>query len=169
MSFHINTSVTGIKKAKAFWRRLEAADKDRRPLADDMGQMLVQSAVHRLAVSNESPDGTAWQQSERAKLDGGKTQFVSGMAGLAGSLLHEPDQDGVDFGSPLVYALQRQLGGTILPKNGAALVFKLASGATVKAKKVVQPGRPYLGVSPDDAVEMGALAADYYADAARGS
>jgi len=171
MSFSIHTKTEGFKQARKVWRRLERADVDRRPLADAMGQTLVQSAVERLSKTNTGPDGTPWAQSSRAKHDGGKTQFQSGMAGLAGSLLHDPDHDGVDYGSPLVYAAQRQFGGTIEAKPGGFLVFDTIddeTGESIKifAKKVEQPARPYLGVSEEDATELGALAVEYYGDAA---
>lgn len=155
----------GMRRARRVLRQLEALGQDPSELLDAIGQTLVESGVRRLSQTNEGPDGKSWPVSRRAAKTGGRTQFDSGMAGLAGSLTHRVLPDAVEMGSPLVYAAQRQFGGTILPKRGRFLVFKGIDEAGEErlffARKVTQPARPYLGISDDDAEEIGALSAEF--------
>lgn len=154
----------GMRQARRILKRIEKLGEDRSELVEAIGQTLVESAQHRLAVTNEGPDGEKWPVSRRAMRSGGRTQFDSGMAGLAGSLTYRALPGGLEIGSPLAYAAQRQFGGTIRPKRGRFLVFETIDegGRPVKifARQVTQPARPYLGVSDADADEIAGLAVD---------
>lgn len=52
-----------------------------------------------------------------------------------------------------IRARVHQFGATIVPKTAGRLVFRLASGI-VRARKVVIPARPFLGVDREDEQEM---------------
>ncbi len=158
-----------LKKLGKAFDALARKGRDTAPLMDAFGQTLVDSSVHRLAVTNESPDGEKWPTSARARAKGTPTQYKSGTAGLAGSLTHASGSDSVEWGSALPYAAQRQFGGTIRAKNGDALKFSTfdESGEEIfiVVKQVTQPARPYLGISADDEFELEGLALDFFNDA----
>lgn len=170
MSFGVRFRDTGLADVRAIFEGLIAADADTRPLTEAIGQTITESAVHRLAVSNEAPDGTPWPVSARAKAKGGKTQFDTGQAGLAGSMTYRAAKRSVVSGSALPYAAQRQSGGTIRAKPGKLLVFKTFDEETGKeikiaVAKVTQPAREFLGLSDADVDEITALSQEFYADA----
>lgn len=168
MSIRTAHRTTGMRQARRFFRKLEKLGEDPRELLDAIGQTMTESAVRRLTTTNKAPDGTRWTPSRRAQFKGGRTQLDRGSAGLAGSITHRVIPGGVEVGSPLIYAAQRQFGGTIKAKPGRMLVFDSldAAGNPIKvfARKVTQPARPYLGVSDDDADEIGGLALDFITD-----
>ncbi|MEM9737409.1 MAG: phage virion morphogenesis protein [Pseudomonadota bacterium] len=164
MALRITHKAEGFDRAQRAFRELGDLGADPRELLEAIGAALTDSTVERLAVTNTSPDGVPWPQSRRAQVTGGPTQFDSGMAGLAGSITHNVIPSGVEIGSPLVYAAQRQEGGTIRARPGKRLVFKTWDSAgnpiTIFAKQVTQPARPYLGVSAEDQIEIEGLALD---------
>lgn len=69
---------------------------------------------------------------------------------LAGSIrvLDGPNAEGGAYGSDLVYAWQREEGGTIYPRNGKFLVFEV-DGELVFARSVTQTGSHYMQKSKD--------------------
>lgn len=164
----LDYEIEGGREARRAFRALADAGRDPSPLADAMGQTLTESAVHRLAVTNKAPDGSDWPTSARSRARGGPTQYDRGM--LAGSLSHRVGIGGtsVTYGSPLVYAAQRQFGGTIRPKEpGGKLIFSTidentGEDVTIVTDKVVQSARPYLGVSAEDEDELAGLAEDFF-------
>lgn len=162
MSLRTAHKTIGMRAARRAFQQMEEFGIDPSPVLDAAGQTLVESSVHRLAVSNEGPDGEKWAQSRRAKFRGGPTQFNSGQAGLAGSITYRAIPGGVEIGSPLIYAAMRQFGGTIEARPGKSLWFKTLDETgdeiMIAVKKVTQPARPYLGVSDDDADEIADLA-----------
>lgn len=58
--------------------------------------------------------------------------------------------DEVTLGTNLPYAAIQNFGGTIVPKNGKVLAFPGLGGATIFAKKVTIPARPFIGFSLKD-------------------
>lgn len=64
---------------------------------------------------------------------------------LAGSIriLDGPGAEGGSYGSSLVYAWQREKGGTIYPRNGKYLVFEI-DGQLIFARSVTQTGSHYM-------------------------
>ncbi|MEM7507630.1 MAG: phage virion morphogenesis protein [Pseudomonadota bacterium] len=173
MSIRVTHRVQGMRQARRVFRRLAKLGEDPSELLDAFGQTLVESAVRRLSQTNVGPDGEKWEPSERATRTGGKIQFDTGMAGLAGSIVHRTLPDAVEVGSPLIYAAQRQFGGTIRAKPGSVLAFPgtattgNAGPTTIFATEVTQPARPYLGISDDDADELASLALDFIEDILR--
>lgn len=168
MSIRVAHRTTGIRQARKVFRRLAKMGADPGELLEAIGQTLVEGAVRRLSETNVGPDGVPWPVSRRAAFAGGRTQFKTGMAGLAGSIQARALPNAVEVGSPLVYAAQRQFGGTIEAKPGRFLVFDALDegGNPIKvfARKVTQPARPYLGISDEDADEIGALAVEFFED-----
>lgn len=174
MSLNVEFRKKGLRQAREVFKRLAADGHDRDDLTNAIGETLVSSAVRRLSTTQQSPSGESWPQSRRVEKKGGITQYHEGH--LAGSILYRALPDAIEMGSPLVYAAQRQFGGEITPKKpGGWLVFDTLDehGKEIKifAKKVTQPARPYLGVSAEDADEIGDLAIEFFdniiGDAAR--
>lgn len=165
MSFQVTTRTDELKTASKVFREIGRAGGDTGPLADAMGNELAESARHRLAVTNESPDGEKWPDSARVRAKGGKTQYHRGH--LAGSVVHRAARDRFVVGSSHPGAAMRQFGGTIRPRNARVLVFrtfdeKTGDEITVAAKKVTQPARPYIGISSADEEALNDLAAEYF-------
>lgn len=173
MTLRTSHRTRGMRQARRVLKRLEDIGEDPRELQEAIGQTMVESAVQRLAVTNRGPDGTPWPQSARAKHDGGRTQHDTGQAGLAGSLTYRALPGAIEVGSPLIYAAQRQFGGTIRAKPGKSLAFPERDETgrpvigndgqprLVFVKSVTQPARPYLGISDEDADEIGSLALEF--------
>ena len=109
-------------------------------------------------VDQAGPNGESWPQSIRARETGGRTLFQSGA--LEDGISHNLTADGVEWGSNQVYAAIHQFGGTITPKNGEYLKFKIGN-RYVSAKRVDIPARPFLGISPEDELTIEELFADY--------
>jgi phage gpG-like protein len=114
-----------------------------------------------------APDGEAWKPSQRALRTGTQTLIEHGY--LLASQTHNVLDDGVEWGSALVYAAIQQAGGTIHREAHEQSVFRKVnkrgelSGRFVKKAKanfesrhhvgaydIHLPARPYLGISDDD-------------------
>ena len=63
-------------------------------------------------------------------------------------ILDGPNASGGAYGSDLIYAWQREEGGTIVPKKGQFLVFEIG-GRLVFARSVTQEGSHYMQDSAD--------------------
>ncbi len=162
MVVKMTVEIAGLTEVARGFDRVSERATDLSPLMDNIGALLEQSARDRIEDSNTGPDGVAWPKSLRAQEGGGKTLFDSGQ--LAASLTHQAGRRDVVVGSNKIYAGIHQAGATITPKNGDALAFRLPNGAFVTVGSVTIPARPYLGVSAEDEIEIGALATDYFTD-----
>lgn len=100
------------------------------------------------------PDGAAWAPlypAYAALKRGPGILRESGMrGGLQGSITFKTFGAGLIIGTNKVYGAVHQFGAVIRPKSAKALVFKLAGGGLVFAKKVTIPARPYLGFGAED-------------------
>ena len=126
---------------------LRAAGAEPKEALDAVGRVLVGNTQMHFE-DGAGPGGVPWQQSLRAKLFGGQT--LKDSARLQGSITHEVEDKAVVWGTNVVYAGIHQTGGTIVPKNGKALVFKGPDGRPVFVKKVVMPARPFIGFDEVD-------------------
>lgn len=151
-------------------------------------------ASTRLRFRNQvGPDGTPWKPSARVKKRGGQTLVLS--ARLLRSMSHQVRDDGVSWGTNVVYARIHQEGGQIqraafsswarlrTDQRGTLLrqkdhdrlaVFAKATHKrvrvqryTVDAHTITMPARPFLGVNAADGAEIMRLATDVVGDAAR--
>lgn len=137
---------------------------DLRPALRSIARAGVASTRRRF-LTGTAPDGSPWKKGRKAS---GQTLIEAGL--LLRSIAARPaEAAAVEWGSNRVYAGIHQTGGTIRPKNGKVLRFKVAGGF-VSAKSVTLPARPYLGVSAADAEQFGAIALRHIAgDAAGGA
>ena len=124
---------------------------DKKLLMATIGETLVSSTLKRF-TREESPEGVAWEKSERAMSQGGQTLSDTGL--LKRSIEYAATPTKVMVGSNKEYARIHQKGGIIKPKNGKALKFKGRDGKNVFVKQVKIPARPYLGISEEDKKEV---------------
>ena len=133
------------KRAHASIGRLLDTLANPRPALDEIGARLVASTLERFR-SESAPDGTPWQRSLRALVQGGQTLQDTGR--LRDSIQHVVRGDGVDIGSNLVYAAIHQFGG----KAG-------------KGRAVTLAARPYLGIDDRDAAAIERIVTRHIAEA----
>lgn len=157
---------------RAALERTEAGARDLTDLMDQIGTVLVNGAVERIAQTNVAPDGTPWPKSLRAQL-GGEVDGDGNRTGGGGPTLHdtgrlmrsiteEPAPSQVEVGSNMIYAGVHHAGATIVPKSAKALSFTLASGEAVTVGSVKIPARPYLGVSEAERTDIEELTAIHF-------
>lgn len=147
----IETRIDATKAAKAF-EQLGRVISEPEPVLRAIGTGLVQVTQDRFE-SGTAPDGSSWAALNplyAATKRGPGILRESGMrGGLMASITFETSGDAVQVGTNKVYGAIHQLGGTIKPKSGDALVFRIG-GQLAFAKSVTIPARPYLGIGPAD-------------------
>lgn len=150
----IVATVTGLDAVAARIGRLASFPRAR--LLDALGALGETQTKRRIASEKTSPDGAAWKPNRA----GTSTLVQSGH--LRDSQHHVVEgSHAVRWGSGLIYAAIHQFGGTIVPKQAAALVWTGADGNLVFAQKVTIPARPYLGISAANARQMERLALSF--------
>ena len=112
------------------------------PLMDRIADVGESETRKRIEDGGPAPDGTDWP--ERHPDYESPHPLLNLGGGLVDSIESDADESTALWGSSLVYARIHQLGGTIVPRNASALVFTLGD-ATVTARSVTIPARPYLG------------------------
>lgn len=127
-------------------------DLDPAFLLDPIGALVTSQVQRRIDTEKTGPDGDAWAPNS----EGTETLVRSGA--LLDSIDYEVSGGAAEVGSSLVYGAIHQFGGTIVPKQAEALVFRIG-GRTIRAKKVEIPARPYLGLSAANRAEIDALVA----------
>lgn len=174
--------IAGLDAALA---RLEQLGRTPRRLWQAVGAY--GEASTRLRFRNQvGPDGTPWKPSARVQKRGGQTLVLS--ARLLRSISHQVREDGVSWGTNVVYARIHQLGGQIqrnafsswtrLRTNASGVLLRqkdhdrLAVFAkathkrvrvvrhTVDAHNITMPARPFLGVNAADGAEILRLATE---------
>lgn len=132
------------------------------PLAERFGVYLESSTIERFDTET-APDGSAWQQSIRAKEEGGQTLTDSSQ--LRSSIHSEASNGAVRWGSNKIYARMMNDGGTIRAKGGGKLKFQLPGGLGFRSvDEVTIPARPFLGINAEDEAELVALTEEYAAE-----
>lgn len=146
----VTISITISDKAvsQAF-QKLERAMADTTPVMDAIGTGLVGSTHQRFATSTD-PDGQAWSALVPAYAEGKRNSRILTESGLLRDSIHSKAQrNEVRVGPHKVYAAIHQFGGTIKPKKGSHLRFRMGD-RLIKAESVTIPARPYLGISSAD-------------------
>lgn len=117
------------------------------PLMDRIAGVGEEATIGRIDAGGPAPDGSDWP--ERHPAYDNPHPMLNLHGGLVDSIDSAASEDTAVWGSNLVYARIHQLGGTIVPRNAAALVFELGD-AVVNVKSVTIPARPYLGYGDDE-------------------
>lgn len=94
------------------------------PLMEQLGRVLKTGAQLRFR-SKRAPDGADWDQSRRAKQEGGQTLSLSRR--LRNSLTYHATASSVTVGTNVVYAAIHQFGGVIRAKNGPFLAIPVTA------------------------------------------
>jgi phage virion morphogenesis protein len=119
------------------------------PLMRAIGVGLVGS-THQRFIGQKSPEGQAWLAVNSDYAETKRNSRILTESGrLRDSINARATSDEVRVGTNVVYGAIHQLGGTIKPKNGEALVFRMGD-RVIFAKSVTLPARPYLGISSED-------------------
>lgn len=141
----------GQEKINRWLARVVKETDDLKPLFDDLGDILL-DGVHDRFDRGVAPDGKPWQKSWRAIAQNGKTGRDTGR--LLNSFFVKATNKGVQLATNVKYAPFFHYGAVIIPTSKPYLTFKTPTGGWVKVKRVVNPARPILGVSEDDAQGM---------------
>ena len=162
MSVEIRIDARGLIPADQALARL--APLEHAKLLLGLARLIQQQTRRRIEEEKTAPSGAPW----KPNLSGTPTLYQSGA--LAGSIDYLVQGMQIVVGAPAEpqngkpYAAIHQFGGTIRPKNGAALKFWWQSGGFVDfavVKSVKMPARPYLGVSEANAREITDTAARF--------
>lgn len=159
----------------AMQRVAEFGDDRAHAMWDAIGAAMVSSTQLRFR-GQHAPDGSPWKPSERVLKHGGATLIERGY--LLASQTHNvlSDNDGVQWGSALVYAAIHQAGGDIRREAHSQTIYRKASkdglsprfvkkkqsnfaqDVHVAAYNIHIPARPYLGIDAADEVTVEGIA-----------
>lgn len=141
--------------------RLYAAAGDLSPALKNIGEYETRVTKQRF-IDEKDPDGIAWKDLNplyaKTKKGPGK---LRGETRSLSQIVYQAANDNVEIGSNEVHARIHNEGGTIVPKNAAALVFSMG-GQTFKVKSVTIPRRQFLGFSQADIEEIRAIIEDHF-------
>jgi len=160
--FSMEITLDDMSAERTINRLLDGA-RNMTPLMKVISKSL-ESDVKDNFQNQESPDGQPWKPSRRAQMEGGETLLDSGR--LADSYIGQSGKDYAEVGSNVIYAAIQQFGGTIRPKNGKALRFKIG-GKFITIKSVTLPARPHVGIGPDDADRIKNITVNYFKEISR--
>ena len=153
----VRIRLEGADAVLAQLKAIQARVDDTAGMFRHIGAAVAASTQERFNTGT-GPDGVAWAPSARAKREAGQTLVKT--ARLKGSIFQQSSASGVSVGTNVIYAAIHQFGGTILPKAGAYLSFRVG-GRFVRVRQVTMPARPFLGLDADDEVEILATARDW--------
>ncbi|WP_418459761.1 phage virion morphogenesis protein [Brucella intermedia] len=124
--------------------------------------------TRRRFIDEKDPEGNPWKDLNplyaKTKKGPGK---LRGETRSLSQIVYQVASDSVEIGSNEVYARIHNEGGTIVPKNAAALVFSMG-GQTFKVRSVTIPRRQFLGISSADLEEIQAIVQDHFEEAVEG-
>ncbi|MGH6887987.1 MAG: phage virion morphogenesis protein [Rhizomicrobium sp.] len=174
-SVSMEVTLSSAEANAALQRLAEFSDDRARALWDGIGAAMVASTQMRFRGQHD-PAGDPWKPSERVLRHGGATLIEHGY--LLASQTHNVLDDGVEWGSALVYAAIHQTGGDIHREAGQHTIYRKVSksgelGARFVKKKqsnfaqdvthaaydIHIPARPYLGIDAADEATIEGMAA----------
>lgn len=136
------------------------------PALKNIGEYGAQSTRQRF-IDEKSPEGQPWPDLNplyaRTKKGPGKLRGET--RALSQIVWQLADESGVEWGSNEIYARIHNEGGTIVPKNAAALIFSMG-GQHSAVQKVTIPQRQFLGTNQADIDEILAIVQDHFVMAA---
>ncbi|WP_043062106.1 phage virion morphogenesis protein [Brucella anthropi] len=148
-------------------QRLYEAAGNLEPALKNIGEY-ESRVTRRRFIDEKDPEGNPWKDLNplyaKTKKGPGK---LRGETRSLSQIVYQVASDSVEIGSNEVYARIHNEGGTIVPKNAAALVFSMG-GQTFKVKSVTIPRRQFLGISTADLDEIQAIVQDHFEEAVEG-
>lgn len=168
-----STRIDGSAAINARLAVLAAANGDLSDLMDGIGLYLESSTIERFDTET-APDGSAWEKSQRAIAQGGKT--LTDTARLKLSITHRSSATEAEVGTNVIYARPHQYGMDETVSVGAhtrtinqAFGRSIPGGLTINIgsfeRQMKMPKREFLGISSEDETEILALTEDYERDA----
>jgi phage virion morphogenesis protein len=161
----------GVKTA---FRNLGRQVDNLSPVFKDIGEALLRSVEGRFAAQVD-PDGKRWKPlSARTKKRKRGNKILTERRRLRRSIVYKAARDGVEVGTNVIYAAIHQLGGKVKQKartqvmafkRGGRLMSRSAARrskaksirvafASIGARELKIPARPYLGLSSADVREI---------------
>lgn len=152
----------GVDEAIAVLGRVLGRFVDRTPLMARLAEFMA-GAMQEHFELGAGPDGQAWKPSIRAQLGGGQTLVKSGL--LRDRIVPAHTADQAEAGTNDIRARILHFGGIIRAKTAKALAFRMPGANGMRlVKQVTIPGRPFIGLSLANQVELGHQADDYVAE-----
>lgn len=142
----VHVQLQGIDTIEAALARLNPFQAEH--LLEALARLIRASVRERLIAGGPAPDGSAWAPNLE-----NRRPILHRSGALARSIDYAVQGMQAIVGSGLIYAAIHQFGGTILPKAGDRLAFRIGN-RQVFARKVTMPARPYIGISADDRAEL---------------
>lgn len=148
----ITVKVEGERRVTEYLAKLRKVADDNSPIWREIGEILHDGVMERFD-REQAPDGTPWQKSWRARLQGGKTLQSTGR--LRDSIQMVVQGSSVKIKTNVKYARVHQFGATtkphiIKPRYKKALAFGGGVYRSVMHPGSKIPARPFLGMSKDD-------------------
>jgi phage virion morphogenesis protein len=146
--------------------RLSAFLSDMTPAFQDIGEIVIDSTKQRFA-QGIAPDGSRWAPKSQTTLEkyGSRTSNridvrpLFGPSGaLSSQIFYEAGPDGLQWGSPMIYAGTQQFGAA----QGA--YGRTSRNGPIPWGNI--PARPFLGLSPEDEVNVTEALAEWLERAA---
>ncbi len=145
MAEPISVKIDGERRVFDYLAKLAKVAGENSKVWHQIGNILYDDVLNNFD-RERTPDGTPWQKSWRAKLQGGKTLQNTGRLRDSIQLVVKGNQ--ISVGTNVKYARVHQFGATIRAKGGGYLTFK-GAGNWAKVRSVSIPARPFLGLSKD--------------------
>lgn len=145
--------------------RLYDAAGDVTPALKNIGEYGAKSTRARFLTETD-PEGNPWPDLNAlyAKTKKGPGKLRGETRSLSQIVWQLVEEGGVEWGSNEIQARIHNEGGTIVPKNSAALVFSMG-GQTFHVKSVTIPKRQFLGTNAHDIEEILGIVIDHFVDA----
>ncbi|MCF1485077.1 phage virion morphogenesis protein [Agrobacterium vitis] len=162
----VATTITiDAKEVEDALSRFLAAAADLSPVFKNIGEYEAQATKQRFR-DQKDPDGNAWQALNPLYKETKKgPRILTGQTGDLSRIIWQlASSTSVDIGSDMIYARIHNEGGTIVPKNAAALIFSMG-GKTFAVKSVKIPKRQFLGINDEDRVRIEEIIEDHFLDA----
>lgn len=137
------------------------------PFYKSVGEYMTGTAIKRNFDSETAPDGTAWAKLRpvtiKRREKAGQTPIVilNASGRLKNSIISQPGPDGVEIGSPVIYANVMQSGAAQGKFGERKGVNKLGRNYRFDLPWGDIPARPYLGLSAEDEEEIIRIAQDW--------
>lgn len=145
-ALQITVDVSGLTSVEQLLGKL--SDPQAETLLESLARLMREQIRERLIAGGPSPSGAAWAPNKE-----GRKPILHRTGALARSIDYAVVGMQAVVGSGLVYAAIHQFGGTIVPKKGDRLAFRIGN-RQIFARKVTIPARPYVGLSGSDRDEL---------------
>ncbi|WP_150526275.1 phage virion morphogenesis protein [Roseibium sediminis] len=153
MSVVLSVDTSGFDKALV---RLEPlVDPNLGMLAEILSGVGESQTRRRIETEKTAPDGTEWPENAE-----GTSILRRTGAHLLDSVASQSSGSTAEWGAAWEYAHVHQFGAVIKPKTAKALGFHVG-GKFVRAKKVVIPARPFVGLSKENEAELVDVVTDF--------